>query len=360
MRPAYACLWAWLMTSGCLLYTDRINSKPSVHLVAPAGVLLRGQTVSIAANASDPDGDPLQFAWYAVPGDCGAAPDAASAIATSTSPPPFSFQLPADPTATYCVSVVVTDRYGAPATDALAITAGNHPPLAVIDVQVPSAQNVFGRYKLYSSFRLSRARSSDPDGDDITAATWALVQFPPGFPDPSLRPCAPASPPDLAVCLDVGAYAGTYVVSLVVDDGVALSAPADVTLTVDPDLLPCIGQTRPPVTASPLVMDPGETKTFSVAVIDDGSPYPRPVEQAQYTPPLFTWSLSANGGPWRAADGYDGLEALTLAPGPYVSGDVVDVRVTVSDGVPHDAGAVCDPACGTPCAASATWRVQYR
>ena len=316
---------------------------------------MSGQTVTIYASASDPDGDRLTYSWFADPGPCGPAPNPGAAIASSTNPSPFTLALPAAPDGRLCIWVTVTDPSGASRTDHAEIAVANPPPTAVIDVQQPSTTNGFGRYDLYSMFRLSSARSTDPAGLPITTRTWSLGPAPPTVPVGALNPC-PTGTDDVVECLNVGAVAGDYVVTLIVGDGMATSAPTQVTLTVDPDHPPCIAGTMPPPDASPIVLAPGEDETLTVdSVIDDGSPYPGPGN----TPTIFAWSLSVDGGAWQDLADY-GEHALTVPGEGYVSGQRVDVRVTVSDGLSTHALATCDPACGLGCIEDVVWTLEYR
>jgi hypothetical protein len=343
---------------GCLLYTGPINEPPTVQIKAPGGTLVRGQTVTIDATARDPDGDPVTFSWLVDQGRCGPAPDPAAPTARSGYPPPFSFQLPAASDRFVCVWVTVTDSHGAASAPASAeLTVTDQPPIAVIDVQQP-ALNGFGRYDLYSSFRLSAAGSIDPSGDAIVAHHWSLASSPPAFPNPAtaLSACSPTAPQDLVECLNVGAFPGDYVITLAVDDSTTSGAPVQKTLTVDPDHPPCIARTVPAPDASPIVLGPDETETLSVtSIIDDGSPFPGPAHLA----PAFTWSLRVDGGTWQDIVGY-GEASLTLAAGSYLSGQQVDVRVDVSDGVADHPVATCDPQCSLGCITSLTWTVDYR
>jgi hypothetical protein len=344
-------------TAGCL-YTGRINSKPSVMIFVPQGPLQRGQSVTIGAIGSDDDGDVLSYAWYVVPGDC-TTPLDARALPVSRTYPPFVYQLPRDEQSTACVWVTVTDPDGASAIAGGVISAGNRPPVATIDVQQP-ATNGFGTYDLYSVFRLGGGHSSDPDGDAIVSRTWTLVSAPP-VPTLALVPCSPTPPDDQVVCLDASSFPGLYVVELTVNDGFADSAPAEVMLTVAPDHPLCVALTDPMMGTTPIVWDPSEDKDFTVDnVIDDGAPFPPSMEGGEHYAPTFAWSLRRNGGAWQDLVGFDALNKVTLPGGSFLSGDDVDVRVVVSDGVANHPVALCDPSCPAGCIDTVTWTVEYR
>jgi hypothetical protein len=355
---ALVCSCLCIATLGCL-YTGRINGRPSVSIPTPGGHVARGQTVAVSAYGSDPDGDLLTYGWWVVSGDCGAPPTDGTSP-TAITAPPYMFTLPRDAQSTTCVWVRVTDTSGAVSDfQSTSFTADNRPPVAVIDVQVPSATNKAGTYYLYTVFRLGAGHSTDPDGDPIVSRTWTLVSSPPQIPPGAFVACAQTSPEDLVQCLDTGNLSGVYVVSLVVNDGLADSAPVQVTLTVDPDHLPCVSQTDPSPAASPIVWDPSQPREFKVlTVLDDGAPYPPVQGPGERYAPTFAWSLRRNGGAWQDLAGFQSLNDVTLPADSFVSGDNVDVRVVVSDGQSHT-DVKCDDACPAGCPGMVTWTVEY-
>jgi glucose/arabinose dehydrogenase len=111
------------------------------------------------AGSSDPDGDPLTYAWD-LDGD-GAYDDGAAATAT------FTYSQPANYTAT----LRVTDPSGASGTSSVMISAGNTPPAAVIDM--PSAGTT---WKVGDVITFS-GHATDPQQGTLPASalTWSLV-----------------------------------------------------------------------------------------------------------------------------------------------------------------------------------------
>jgi hypothetical protein len=354
-----------LALQGCLLFTAAVNSPPTVEINLPSAPINRDKPVDLTASVSDPDGDPVTLAWSTSPGPCHEPLDPTQrpkqTYASSPGDLAFTYTFAPGDASIVCVWVLATDAQGASALDAKSISSVDRPPVAVIKVLAPTTQTAGGRYPLYSYFHFSAAASSDPDGDPISSPTWSVATFPEtAMPVPTLVACTNATPSDLVRCLDVGGFAGDYSITLTVSDGLGMSASATLPFTVDDDHPPCIDGTDPVLAASPLVLAPSEDKTFQIVeILDDGAPFPTPADGA-HAAPTFAWQVRRNGGAWQAIVGYETLNALTLPGGSYATGDVVDVMVTISDGVAVHLQPACDPACPAGCPQSATWTVDYR
>jgi hypothetical protein len=159
----------------------------------------------------------------------------------------------------------------------------------------------------------------------------------------------------------VSGFPGDYKIQLTVSDGLMPSEPATLTLVVDADHPACVKTAEPATATSPIVLDPTtEAKTFSITeILDDGTPLPTPAEGAHGTP-TFAWKVRRNAGVWQAIVGYDHIATLTLPAGSYVTGDKVDIDVTISDGVATHLQPACDARCPAGCPQSAGWTVEYR
>jgi hypothetical protein len=370
MIPALILVLVCVAAEGCILFTGKVNTPPTVSIVLPPGPFMRGLPIPIKADASDPDGDTLRLEWSTSMGDCAPQLDLAQRPATIFQSPPgdpsFSLKFDAGDPPQKCVWVLATDPQGAKAFDAKTVKTENQPPEAVISILEPTTTARNGQYELYSTFHLSGAGSHDPDGDSITTTppVWELMvpqDIPSNAPTaPKLARCPSAMPTDFVQCLDVAGFAGTYTVGLKVYDGIDWSPMTTTTFTVDWDHPACVSKTEPSQAASPVVLDPGESKTLTVTeILDDGSPLPVPVE-GTHTPPTFAWTLSRNGGAPAPIAGYENVNALTLPMNSYASGDVVVVSVTISDGVTMHLQPACDPGCPSGCPQSAQWTVEYR
>jgi hypothetical protein len=224
-------------------------------------------------------------------------------------------------------------------------------------VQQP-VTNMFGRYNLFSGFRVTSFESSDPDGDAITRK-WTLLA-PNATSNATLTACSPTAPEDVVQCF-LADVAGDYKLTLTVRDGSNENVETQLTIRVDEDAPPGITLTLPPYTASPLVLDPAEAWSFAVLTVDDdGDPFPgaeKPRGSA-----TFAWKFRHNGGDWRTIPGFESLPSVLIAADTFVIGDKVDLRVEVLDRVPAHSLA----ACGTTdiCPANRpqriTWNVEYR
>jgi hypothetical protein len=367
LLPALTLIVLFSLAAPACLFTAPVNSKPQVQIVLPTGPYGRGQSIKVSATASDVDGGSIRLEWSTMPGECQPPLDVSQRPATTfqslPNDPTFMVTLPSGAQTSLCVWVLATDDQGATNFDAKTVSSVNRAPDAVITVLEPTATASNGFYELYSTFHLSGASSSDPDGDMVVSPTWQILEMPDtANPVPTLAPCPSATPTDLVdfvQCLDVGGFAGKYTISLTVSDGM-LTNTATKTVFVDNDRPACVSKTDPAVAASPLVVGPDEARTLAITeILDDGSPLPTPVD-GTHTPPRFEWKLSRNGGAASTIAGFETLSALTLPAGTYASGDEVVVTATISDGVTMHLDPACNPGCPAGCPQSASWTVDYR
>ena len=172
------------------------------------------QTVSVGATvnltgygSSDSDGNSLTFQWTLTrPGG------SAAALSNSNSPTP-SFV--ADVAGNYSVQLVVSDGTLTSSPATVVISTTNSAPVANAGRDQTA---VIG-----STVQLDGTRSTDFDGNRLSY-TWSLTSVPSGS-SASLSSTSSAQP---AFVVD---KAGTYVARLIVNDGVANSAPSTVTIS---------------------------------------------------------------------------------------------------------------------------------
>jgi len=178
------------------------NQPPTAN-AGPDQTVLVGQTVTLDGSASsDLEGDPLTYAWTLNLLNGGGAialsdPTAARPIFVAAQP------------GFYIATLLVNDGTDDSVLDVVNIEVVNTAPIADAgpDQSVIAGQRV----------TLDGASSTDPDGDELTFA-WTLD-------DASLSGADTASP------MFCAADAGAYTAELVVNDGMADSAPDEVTVT---------------------------------------------------------------------------------------------------------------------------------
>ena len=191
-----------------------VNSAP-VAVAGPNQSVKLNTVVTLEGRLSyDPNRDNLTYSWVMLSKPAGSAATLLPVQGSAT--PTFT----ADLAGTYVASLVVSDGQlfsGVAATTVLA-SATNLPPVAHAGV----AQTV----KLGATVTLDGSGSTDADGNSLTYA-WQLAYQPAGS---SLSLSSLTDPgPSF-----VPAVAGVYVFNLVVNDGLANSAQATVTVTVVP------------------------------------------------------------------------------------------------------------------------------
>ena len=159
--------------------------------------------------SSDPEGDPLHYAWTFGDGNTG-----------SGAMPSHEYLFPG----IYSVALVVTDDFGNDDFDTLEITvtAGNNPPVA----DAGPDQNIF----LGESVEL-QGSATDPDGDIVVGWEWEVISAPSG----SNYSLSRADTPNARFTTDT---TGDYVLTLIAWDGIAWGDPDAVLVIVAENLPP--------------------------------------------------------------------------------------------------------------------------
>lgn len=246
------------------------NQPPSLAPIGDVQVTA-GQPLTVAASASDPDaGDVLTFALDVAP--AAMTIDPASGLIQWM---PGAADLGAHP-----VTIGVADGGGLSDSESFEVTVvaiPNDPPIANAGLN----QSVF----LGATVQLDGSASNDPDGDALTFL-WSLT--PPAGSVVSLSNVGIVNPvfvPDVA---------GTYQVTLVVDDGMAASAPDSATIEVTvlnfPPVLDSVSDGQVTVGESLAVQlsasdpDAGDVLTFSLESAPAGMSIGFSTGQIQWTP----------------------------------------------------------------------------
>ncbi|OYO26376.1 PKD domain-containing protein, partial [Janthinobacterium sp. PC23-8] len=186
------------------------NAAPVANAGAAQNTVT-GTIVTLDGSASsDANGDTLTYAWTLTGKPAGSV---ASLSSPSSAKPTFA----ADVTGTYVASLVVNDGKvsSQTATVSITATAANAAPVA----NAGAAQNTVTG----TIVTLDGSASSDANGDTLTYA-WTLTGKPAGS-------AASLSSPSSAKPTFAADVIGTYVASLVVNDGKVSSQTANVSIT---------------------------------------------------------------------------------------------------------------------------------
>jgi hypothetical protein len=199
----------------------QVNSPPDTVIastlnlppVANAGpdqlINVVGQTVTLDGSGStDPNGDPLTYAWSFLSRPAGSAAALSNAAAVQ---PTFVV----DVVGSYTVQLIVNDGQVNSPPDTVIAAPGNLPPVA----NAGPAQTV----TVATTVTLDGSASSDPEGRALTYS-WFFVSQPAGF-------AAVLENPTTATPTFTPALPGSYVVGLVVNDGILNSTQTNVVIT---------------------------------------------------------------------------------------------------------------------------------
>jgi hypothetical protein len=187
------------------------NSSPIADAGPDQAVISLGTTIHLnGVQSYDPDGDTITYTWSLAQIPTGSAATLSNASAVA---PTFT----ADVQGTYVATLVVRDTHGALSdADSVTVSFTNVKPVA------NDGGNQAG--SVGQSITLNGSRSLDANFDRLTYR-WAFVS------KPSSSVAALTNPAG-AVTQFTADRAGTYIVSLVVNDGFVDSDPDTVTVTV--------------------------------------------------------------------------------------------------------------------------------
>jgi len=191
--------------------TISTENSPPIANAGPDQTIAVGSLVQLDGSGStDVDGDPLSFTWSFV-----SRPAGSSAMLSDVHAVDPSFV--ADTAGTYVVQLIVSDDFLSSTPDTVIITTENTPPVANAgpDQTIPVGSTVV----------LDGTASFDADGDPLNY-NWTFASRPAD----STAVLMNASSPAPHFTADV---AGSYVVQLVVNDGIVNSSPDTVTISTD-------------------------------------------------------------------------------------------------------------------------------
>ncbi|MBE1301423.1 MAG: YHYH protein [Alteromonadaceae bacterium] len=192
---------------------DETNNAP----VANAGgdqTVETGSTVTLdGSTSSDEDGDALTYSWSFASTPSGSS---ASLSSSTSSSPSFT----ADVDGTYVVQLTVNDGTTDSSVDQVTITAQTTASNGAPTANAGSDQSI----TLGSAVSLDGSASSDPDGDTLSYS-WSITSSPSG----SSATIQSSTTANASITPDVE---GSYVISLVVNDGSVDSDADSMTITV--------------------------------------------------------------------------------------------------------------------------------
>lgn len=228
-KPTFTADVAGTYVASVIVNDGKVNSTPAtvsiaaavlnVAPVANAGVaqnIVAGSVVTLDGSAStDANSDPLTFAWTLTSKPAGST----AALSSSTSAKPT---FTADIAGTYVASVIVNDGKvnSTAATVSVAAAVANVVPVA----NAGTAQKVV----MGTTAALDGSASSDANGDTLTYA-WTLTTVPAG----SAAILSSSTSVNPTFTADI---AGTFVATLVVNDGKDNSTAKTMAITAVTDL----------------------------------------------------------------------------------------------------------------------------
>jgi hypothetical protein len=225
VQPTFTADVAGTYTVQLIVNDGQVSSEPDMVLInAAAGNLLPtanagldqavnvGQTVTLEGGQStDPDGDPLTYAWSFISRPAGSTAELSDPTAAQ---PTFV----ADAAGDFVVQLVVNDGTANSAPDTVVIQAGGGNLRPTADAGPNQTVDVA------QTVTLNGSGSSDPEASPLAYA-WSFVSRPAGS-------AATLSDATLVQPTFVADVAGEYVVQLVVNDGTVNSLPDTVIVSV--------------------------------------------------------------------------------------------------------------------------------
>ena len=240
-----------------IVTATQVANNPPIADAGPDQTGFVGDTVTLdASGSSDADGDTITFSWTLI-----SVPPGSSAVLSQSDvvDPDFVIDLPGS----YVAQLIVNDGLDDSLSDAVTISTINSGPVA----DAGPDQTAF----VGDTVTLDGAASSDVDGDPL-GFSWTLISAPAG----SVASLSDSGIVNPSFEIDV---AGSYVVQLIVNDGLTDSAPDTVTVSTE--------NTAPVANAGP-----DQTGLMGESIVLDGSGS----SDVDGDPLIFSWSLTPPAG----------------------------------------------------------------
>ncbi len=266
-------------------------NNPPVANAGPDQTVPMGTVVTLdASRSNDVDGNPLSLSWTIV-----AEPAGSGAILSD--PKAMRPTFIANAAGSYNFQLIVTDGQGGMDTSEVTISTFNSSPVA----DAGTSQTI----SLGHTVQLDGSHSSDVDGNPLTYA-WAFTSMPPDSKTVLVNPRSVFP----TFVLDA---TGTYMVQLIVNDGLSNSSPATVRITTN--------------NSAPLAhAGPDQTVSLGDQVYLDGS-RSTDVDEDMLT---FSWTVASRPSGSTATLSAPNTMSPTFnldLPGTYVA------QLLVSDGI---------------------------
>lgn len=185
------------------------NSKPVADAGSDILANVIGQCIQLDGNGSfDNDGDVITYLWSFIAKPAGSSAELAGA---DTKTPSFTADVHGD----YVVGLIVNDSWSSSDLDTVVVSFTNVKPIA--DAGINQTANAG------DTIYLDGSNSSDGNNDPLTYF-WSIVSKPAG----STAELSSSSASNLYFTAD---KAGSYIISLVVNDGFENSEPCNITVT---------------------------------------------------------------------------------------------------------------------------------
>jgi hypothetical protein len=360
------------LSTGCF-YTDPINQRPSIEISTRSSeTVFRGMSVTLDAEANDPEGQIVKFTWRAyactdatTPAGCDQMPyDGSDLPAFTFAVPVMRVDQPVDVTALRIVLEGIDDHGATAKPDSvLVIPIGDAPPMLEVGKSVRPSYVVNTAVTLFAKY-------SDPD-DDVTLETIDWHVFTPAQSATFTLDDTGADPIDAQHLQKAKKFVpmapGSWDVQVTVTDPTGTPVVAHIDVDVDADAPPCIATYQPTapldLASPPLPLD--TAKLFSISrVADDLDPYPTDPSDPVLGTTTFSWSLLGPGATAFAPLGVTG-NGVVLDPGAYTVGDELELRVDITDRTDTqltcpDSDLTCAVVAGSSCIQRLTWRVEVR
>lgn len=184
------------------------NTAPVADAGPDQAIIEIGTTVQLDGTQSyDDDGDPITYSWVIVSKPSGSS----AALSDSTSPSPSFI---ADVNGVYVIQLAVSDPWTSSDPDTVSISFSNVKPVANAGVNQSVSRG--------DTVCLDGSNSSDANLDPLTYI-WSIVSKPDGS-------MAVLDNPGAIVPCFIADMSGSYILSLVVNDGFENSDPSNITV----------------------------------------------------------------------------------------------------------------------------------